>query len=64
MIFTEEEYRIISNALFVAKERFVENAKEFSILPGMTRLVDQFTGQAAAAQRVYDRIANELGIAG
>jgi hypothetical protein len=64
MTFTEEECRIISNALYVAKERFLDNARELPNLSGMARLADQFTRQAADAQRVYDRIANELGIAG
>lgn len=59
MSFDDRELGIITNALRVAAERFREHAAGLD----MPMLKDIFEKQAKEADELYNRIANEVGIA-
>jgi hypothetical protein len=68
MKFDYDQLTTISNALFVAKERFQENVsdlqKNYGSNPpeGIKRLVEQFAMQQDKVQKLYDQISVETGI--
>ena len=64
MKFTETEFSTISNALTVARERFIENAAELrKMTDGLMygRMAEQFDRQAAEVGAIIERIAEEEG---
>lgn len=60
MNFTDHDLTVISNALRVAADCFAINERTIA---DVSRLANQFTRQRDEALALYDRIAEETGVA-